>query len=186
MALSSRIGAHILVGMRLSRLYGDVGNIRMVCMAADECVPGGEWPARGKARVEYSNLWIWTLAGGCGGGDRGGKAVGWLQCCYDSDVNANSRRQMNGLTRNRRSIHEFTWKTKLNMERRERMAGTQKENMFTAFIKTFHWTYLHLRWESIITAWTRFLLWKQSRINRKKPKKQSSSSQLWYKVHERL
>lgn len=40
MALSSRNGAHIVFGTGLSLLYGDDGNIGMVCMAADEYVLG--------------------------------------------------------------------------------------------------------------------------------------------------
>lgn len=121
--------------------------------------PGGEWPAWGKAQVEYSNLWIWTLAGGCGGGNQGDKAVGWRQCCYDTNVNANSRRQMNVSTRNRFSIHALTRKNNTKYGERFIRFRTQKKNMFTAIIKKFNWTFLHLSWESIIMAWTRFLFW---------------------------
>lgn len=78
-----------------------------VCMAADEYVPSGGVTCLRKGtelNIQTCECGRWLAAAeaatGEAGGGSGGSDAWWPQCCYDTGVNANSRRQMNGLTRN--------------------------------------------------------------------------------------
>lgn len=66
-------------------------------------------PRRGATCLWKGTSWIFKPVNMDAGWRLRRRQPGGVKCCYDTDVNANSRRQMNGLTRNHCPIQRWKW-----------------------------------------------------------------------------